>query len=183
RMGQRQPTRLARINKSTVLVGSITLVIAGLIMTSFTRPAQQIATAYGDLDPEIYPGAAQYFQEDTVPDAEPFPALEQIDDYWADYAKKRCGQQGGAGPGMTEVLVCEDEEAPETPTATIVLAGGSHAGHLEGAFKNLGRKYDWEVLVVTKTGCDFGIEEARPENMCAEWSDNFINWLYENSVD
>src|SRR5699024_8113326 len=119
----------------------------------------------------------------SVPDTEPFPPIESIDDYWADYAHKRCGQQGGDGPGMTEVLVCEDETAPESPTATIVLAGGSHAGHLEAAFKNLGKKYGWEVLIVTKTRCDFGIEEVKPENMCAEWSTNFVEWLNQNEVD
>lgn len=183
RAGQVRPTRRIHTNKSTIIIGASTLAITGLVMTAFTQPAQQVETAYGDLDPEIYPGAAQYFQTGPVQKAEPFPPVENIDDYWADYAKKRCGQQAGDGPGMLEVLICEDEDAPEHPTATIVLAGGSHAGHLEAAFKNLARKYGWEVLVVTKTRCDFGIEEDHPENMCAEWSDNFVEWLDENSVD
>src|SRR5699024_3336283 len=101
----------------------------------------------------------------------------------ADYTKRKCTQEHGAGPSRAEIIVCDDENAPDNPTATIVLAGGSHAGHLEGAFKALARKYDWEVLVVTKSRCDFGIEEQQPDTMCDTWSDNLVEWLQENDLD
>jgi peptidoglycan/LPS O-acetylase OafA/YrhL len=182
-LGQKRPQARTKTNKKIVAIGASVLVASGLVMTAFTQPTQEVDIAYGDLDPHLYPGATQYFQTEPVPDAEPFPPLDDIDNYYADYAYEKCGQKGGAGPGLAEVLVCDDKEAPESPTATIVLAGGSHAGHLEGAFKNLARKYDWEILVVTKSRCTFGIEDAHPDSMCVDWSVNFVEWLKHRDVD
>jgi hypothetical protein len=89
----------------------------------------------------------------------------------------------GNDPGTDVITVCEDDTAPDNPTATIVLAGGSHAGHLEGAFKTLGQQYGWEVLIVTKSSCVFGWEERSDQDMCGQWNYNFIEWVSDNDVD
>src|SRR5699024_9490264 len=117
------------------------------------------------------------------PEAEPFPSLADIEEYQPEYATNNCGQKLGNDPGTDEIIYCDDDAAPEHPTATIVLAGGSHAGHLEDAFKALGRKYGWEVLVVVKSSCVFGIEEKPDQSMCGKWNSNFITWLQDNDVD
>lgn len=89
----------------------------------------------------------------------------------------------GNDPGTDEITVCEDENAPENPTATVVLAGGSHAGHLEAGFKALGQKHGWEVLIVTKSSCVFGWEKQPDQSMCGQWNENFIQWLEDQEVD
>src|SRR5699024_9193128 len=114
---------------------------------------------------------------------EPFPAPEDAREYRQEYAKRACEQKMGEKPGTDEIKVCDDLGAPDNPTATIVLAGGSHAGHFEEAFKTLARKYNWEVLVVLKPACVFGGEEYPNQTMCGAWNENFINWLENNDVD
>lgn len=176
-----RPSRLRSTNKITVAAGVALIALAGTTTTALAPKPADIEASYNGLDETSYPGAAQYFNSQPLPKAEPFPALEQIDDYKADYTKRGCNQ--GPGPGRDEVKVCEDENAPENPTATVVLAGGSHAGHLEGAFKKLGQKYGWEVLVITKSRCDFGIEENLQDSWCDIWGDNLIEWFSANEVD
>src|SRR5699024_8035448 len=170
-------------NKPAVVTGVGLMVIGAIATTALSPSPKELDTAYEDLDPDLYPGAAHYFNTEPPPDTEPSPAIEDASDDVADYTKRKCTQEHGAGPSRAEIIVCDDENAPDNPTATIVLAGGSHAGHLEGAFKALARKYDWEVLVVTKSRCDFGIEEQQPDTMCDTWSDNLVEWLQENDLD
>lgn len=176
-----RPSRLRSTNKITVAAGVALIALAGTTTTALAPKPADVEASYNGIDEASYPGAAQYFNSQPLPKAEPFPALEQIDDYKADYTKRGCNQ--GPGPGKDEVKVCEDENAPENPTATVVLAGGSHAGHLEGAFKKLGQKYGWEVLVITKSRCDFGIEENLEDSWCDIWGDNLIEWFSANEVD
>lgn len=171
------------MNKMTVAVGVGLIAVLGVTTTVLAPKPANIDAGYEGLDESRYPGAAQYFESEPAPDVAPFPDIEQIDEYVADYTKRGCSQAHGKGAGRDEVAVCEDENAPENPTATIVLAGGSHAGHLEGAFRNLGQKYGWEFLVVTKSRCDFGIEEILEDSWCDVWSENLITWLNDNDVD
>lgn len=183
RAGKHGPVKQHFINRITVWAGASTLIITGLVMAPMTQASAQLDTTYGDLDPATYPGAAQYFMTDPVPDAEPFPALENVEEYKPAHLHRDCVQKMGDAPGTDEVTVCEDENAPEHPTATIVLAGGSHAGHYEAAFKTLARKYDWEVLIVLKSSCVFGWEQRPDETMCGQWNENFVTWLGDNDVD
>jgi hypothetical protein len=172
-----------RSNKSMVAIGTGLIVIAG-ITTSAASPAHEDNQASVEgLDEALYPGAAQYWSAGPVPVVDPFPALDRAADFRPAYTTKPCAQKMGQDPGTDEILVCEDESAPEDPTATVVLAGGSHAGHLEAAFKALGRKYGWEVLIVTKSSCVFGWEERPDQSMCGRWNENFITWLEEHEVD
>lgn len=142
-----------------------------------------MTSAYEGLDENVYPGAAQYFESEPTPDAAMFPAPDEAEAFKPEYTIKGCGQKMGQDPGTDEIMVCEDENAPDNPAATVVLAGGSHAGHIEAAFKTLGQKHGWEVLVVTKSSCVFGLEELPDQTMCGQWNENFINWLDENDVD
>lgn len=183
RQSQHTRTHAHRMNKTVVAAAAGFLLVAGTGSTLVLhQPQDHNAPTIADIDPD-YPGAAQYFTSENPPAAEPFPSIEDIEQYFPDYATRGCGQGHGQGPGKDEVMVCDDQDAPEDPTATVVLAGGSHAGHLEAAFKNLGHQHGWEVLVVTKSRCDFGIEEQLPDSMCDAWSSNFVDWLTERDVD
>lgn len=170
-------------NKATVALGIGLIALAGVTTTAFAPQPAALNFSYGGLDAAEYPGAAQYFLDESAEDIDFFPSLEDAVDYRPEYTKKGCSQKLGQDPGTDEVVVCEDENAPERPRATVVLAGGSHAGHLEAAFKNLGQKYDWEVLIVTKSSCVFGWEERDDQEMCGRWNENFIAWLGEREVD
>lgn len=182
RLGKKEPALQRRINRTTVVAGTSTLLIAGLTMSAFTQPPS-VDTAYGDLDPELYPGATVAMMDGEPPQADVFPAVENVEAYQPEYLDRDCAQLPGQEPGTDEVMVCEDEDAPEHPTATIVLAGGSHAGHLEAAFQTLAQKYGWEVLIIIKSGCSFGFEELPNEAMCESWNHNFIDWLQDHPAD
>lgn len=177
------PSKGLRSNKSAVVMGASGLAVSGIFMSILSPSLDDLNTTYADLDAELYPGAAQHFISGPVPDAEMFPGLDEIGQFKPDYVAKGCGQKVGQDPGTDEVTVCEDDEAPAKPTATVVLAGGSHAGHIEAAFKTLGEKYGWEVLIVTKSSCVFGWEERPDQSMCGQWNENFIEWLESHEVD
>jgi len=170
-------------NKTTVAFGASLLVISGITTSVFSPSLDSPDTSYDGLEQSQYPGAAEYLLSHSVPDLEPFPNLDDVSEFRPDYTRRGCGQKLGQDPGTDEITVCEDEDAPDKPTATIVLAGGSHAGHLEAAFKTLARKHGWEVLVVTKSSCVFGWEEKPDQSMCGQWNQNFIEWLGNNEVD
>lgn len=171
-----------RSNKTFVAIGTSLIAIAGISTTALSPSLDNLNTSYEGLDENQYPGAAQAFTSQPLPEADMFPALEEAEQFRPEYTNKGCGQKLGEDPGTDEITVCEDEDAPENPTATIVLAGGSHAGHLEAAFKTLGNKYGWEVLIVTKSSCVFGWEEQPDQTMCGQWNENFIDWLDNNDV-
>jgi len=170
-------------NRPVIIVGASTLAIAGVAMSAVAQPNADLDTTYGELDHSTHPGAAQYFISEQVPDAEAFPPVEEAKQYRPDYAVNGCGQTLGEEPGTDEIVYCDDPDAPESPTATVVLAGGSHAGHMEDAFRSLGAKYGWEVLVVVKSSCVFGIEDNPNQSMCGQWNENFVDWLDEYQVD
>jgi peptidoglycan/LPS O-acetylase OafA/YrhL len=182
RQDRRTSVQATRANKIVVAAAAGALLIAGTSSTVVLNQSQiSVADVHNDWDWETYPGAAQTFTTTPLPEAEPKPAFAGIEEHRPEYTKKGCGQKMGNDPGTDTVTVCEDDKAPDHPTATVVLAGGSHAGHLEGAFKTLGQQYGWEVLIVTKSSCVFGWEEEHPEEtMCGQWNDNFVQWLQQN---
>lgn len=168
----------SRSNKLTVAAGIALLAGAGVGTTALAPPP----SAPVDLDDV---DASDYLGDD--PDSNDsevfFPAPENARDYMPEYTMRDCRQEGGNAPGTDEITVCEDENAPVNPSATVVLAGGSHAGHLEAAFKKLGEEHNWEVLVVVKSGCIFGREELPDQEMCGSWNENFIHWLDTRDID
>lgn len=170
-------------DRPTVFAGISTLAVAGIVTSTLSPSPQALQATYGDLDSDLYPGAAVHFMSEDPPFADVFPAPEDAREYRQEYAKRACEQKMGENPGTDEIKVCEDLDAPDNPTATVVLAGGSHAGHFEEAFKTLGKKYDWEVLVVLKPACVFGGEEYENQTKCGAWNNNFIDWLDDNEID
>ena len=172
-----------RRNKYTVVAGVVTIGLVGVGTTAFAPTPPELKVAYEGLDADKYPGAAQAFQDEPPAEEEIFPEVEYAQDYMPEYVARGCRQEGNNVPGTDEVLICEDEDPPANPTATIVLAGGSHAGHFEAAFKALGDKYGWEVIVAIKSGCVFGLEENPDHWMCGQWNENFIEWLDTQDVD
>jgi len=183
RQDQRTRDHATRTNKIVVTTSAATLAVVGLSMTPLVQPNQQLDATFGDLDSQKYPGAAVQLQTGTLPEAEVFPAVEDAGQYRPQYALNDCGQSLGDDPGTDSIVYCEDDSAPEHPTATIVLAGGSHAGHMEEAFRALAGKYGWEVLVVVKSSCVFGLGDDSDASMCTQWNDNFVRWLTEHDVD
>lgn len=183
RIGKQSRKRGLWVNKHTVVAGVATMAIAGLATTVLSPSPQTLEATYGDLDSDLYPGAAVHFISEEPPAMDMFPVPENARDYRQEYAKRGCEQKMGENPGTDEIKVCDDLHASDNPAATVVLAGGSHAGHFEEAFKALGEKYNWEVLVVLKSACVFGGEEYENQTMCGAWNYNFIEWLDNNEID
>lgn len=138
-----------------------------------------------DWDWETYPGAMVTTPEysDTPVIDNYVPAVEDLRFERADVCGVACVTTVGNGPGLDEVNVCEDPDAPEDPTATIVISGGSHSVHWLAAYRALAAEHDWEALVVNKDACGFALSEAPDRADCQSWTDNYIEWLEENEVD
>lgn len=170
-------------NKVTFTAGVALIATAGITTTAFAPQPADLSFSHSEVNELEYPGATRYFLSEPPAEVDFFPSIENAADYKPEYISAGCGQKVGQDPGTDKVLVCEDLNVPENPRATVVLAGGSHAGHLEAAFRNLGEKYDWEVLIVTKSSCVFGWEERDDQEMCGNWNENFIEWLQMRDVD
>lgn len=168
--------------RNLLIVALTGMIVFGSVATWYTK-AHVDLEAFSELDPNIYPGAAVYFMDGELPEAEMFPAPTDVPEYYQEYQTAGCEQVMGNKEGTDEVLICGDSNAPSNATATVILAGGSHAGHFEAAFRALGKKYGWEVLVATKSACAFGTEARGENQMCGAWNENFIQWLEENDVD
>lgn len=173
-------------NKMMIAAGATAMLVGALVITPLTQANSNVEAhaAYDDLDSDTYPGADIAFWDDSreLPEADVFPAPEDAGEFVAPYFQQGCEQRWGDDPGTDVVLVCEDDDAPAQPTATIVLAGGSFAGHWETTFKSLAKKYGWEVLVLDKGGCPLGGEPS-PDSMCGKYNENLIEWLDDNDVD
>lgn len=173
-------------NKTMISAGAAAMLVGALVITPLTQTNSNVEahSAYDDLDSDTYPGADIAFWDGNreLPEADVFPAPEDAGAFVAPYFQQGCEQRWGDDPGTDEVLVCEDEDAPLQPTATIALAGGSFAGHWETTFKSLAKKYGWEVLVLDKGGCPLGGEPS-PDSMCGKYNENLIEWLDDNDVD
>lgn len=138
-----------------------------------------------DWDWETYPGAMVTTPEysDTPVIDNYVPAVEDLRFERADVYGVGCVTTLGNGPGLDEVNVCEDPDAPENPTATIVISGGSHSVHWLAAYRSLAAEHGWEVLVVNKDACVFAVSDDPDRADCQAWTDNYIEWLEENEVD
>lgn len=160
-------------------------VVSNHLLTAQQEADQQEESGY-ELDPEQYPGAmATVDDELDVPQVETYePYGEELASVQQDYVTKDCRQDGENEPGSYEVTLCEDPEAPENPSATVVLAPDSHAGHWEQTFRTLGREHNWEVKLAIKSGCNFsGVPNEPGNNYCHMWNDNFAQYLETEDVD
>lgn len=169
--GHARPAGLA-----TVSVAAGALVVGGVATTAYvqmtTAPAQE-GRAMAGVDGTLYPRADILQADDSAHDVEIYPELGGISRRVPEYARTDCHQPAGDQPGSGEVLVCEDAAQPQDPSKTIMLAGGSHAGHWHNAWIVLAEKHNWEVLVSTKGGCVFRANDPAEPSTCDDWNDQF----------
>lgn len=135
------------------------------------------------INTETHPGAMSISHDLPTVEAEPIPEVTELQRRLPEYTLQGCEQDGGDEPGTAEVTVCDDPEAPATPTARVVLAAGSHAGQWEDAVRAIGKTHGWEVLVAVKSGCVLRDDDDPESPMCQGWNDNFIDWVGEHDVD
>ncbi|PRZ18896.1 acyltransferase family protein [Nesterenkonia sandarakina] len=183
----RSPERPARTaGLVTLSLAAGTMVIGGVASTTYvqmTTAPQEDGMAMAGVDRMLYPGADIIHADDSARDVEFYPELGGISRRVPEYARTDCHQPTGDQPGTGEVLVCEDAAQPEDPAKTIMLAGGSHAGHWHNAWIVLAEKHNWEVLVSTKGGCVFRANDPAEPSTCDEWNDQFPEVLAERESD
>ncbi|GAA1109652.1 acyltransferase family protein [Nesterenkonia jeotgali] len=178
-----QPGRAGRM---TLRLAAGTLVIGGVgstVYVQMTTAPQQDGLAMAGVDRALYPGADIIQAESSTRDVEFYPELSGISHRIPEYARTDCHQPTGDQPGSGEVLVCEDAASPTDPEKTIVLAGGSHAGHWHNAWIILAERHNWEVLVSTKGGCVFRANDPAQPSTCDDWNDAFPEMLQARAPD
>ncbi|MCH8565419.1 acyltransferase [Nesterenkonia sp. LB17] len=184
---RRSPERPARkAGLVTLSLAAGTLVIGGVTTTTYvqmTTAPQEDGMAMAGVDRLLYPGADIIQADESALDVEFYPELGGISRRVPEYARTDCHQPTGDQPGTGEVLVCEDAAQPQEPAQTIMLAGGSHAGHWHNAWIILAEKHNWEVLVSTKGGCVFRANDPAETSTCDDWNDQFPEVLAEREPD
>ncbi|GAA4772206.1 acyltransferase family protein [Citricoccus nitrophenolicus] len=173
--------RQRKLNTISAAIAVVVLAAGGLVSTTSMQPARDTVPLADDWDWNTHPGATVEAAEDQLPDAEPVPSLEELPSVRPDYYSWGCMQPGTNDPGTDEIRVCEDPNVPEAPTATVVLAGGSHAGHWTEGIRPLAARYGWELLIVDRSNCPFGDQAVAGDELCGPWQDNFVEWLETNS--
>jgi hypothetical protein len=186
RQDRRTGHQATRTNKTVVVIAAGALLLAGTGTTLALHQAQnQVANVYENWDWETYPGAmATTDQYDNVPVVDQYlPAVEDLSSDLPEVYNQECIQTTGNGPGRDQVTVCEDPNAPENPTATVVISGGSHSVHWDEAFRTLANEYGWELMVVNKNACVLMDTDDPDSEDCNTWNDNYIQWLQNHDVD
>lgn len=177
--------------RDRLLVVAVLLVmlIGGTSATAGIRALEgQLPEGYSmeGVDRELHPGAAVTGEEGapSAPDGvEPIPDPLTLSQDAPQYYGEDCRQPPHGGMENTEVLVCEDEDAPEDPARTIVLAGGSHAGQWEHAWRILAEAHGWEVLIADKSACRLQSPTNPEGSSCHAWNANFLEWVEQAEVD
>jgi len=121
-------------------------------------------------------------------DAAFVPSIYEADqDRPAIYSTPRCVQQSGDGARKGEVLVCHrgpgGVSAPAT--RTVVLSGGSHAGHWYPALAGIAEQHGWDVVVVDKTGCRLAAPDSdlALRESCAQWNYDVVDVIADLAPD
>lgn len=185
-----QPSsKLQTFSDRWIAIAAITiLVIGGTGFTAAARHAEpDIPDGYAmsGVDRSEFPGAAAV--DPTVPyepeSAEFLPDVDVLSAIRPSYYEWDCRQDIGDAPGAGEVLLCEDPNAPADPAATIMLAGGSHAGQWHHAWQLLGEQNNWEIVIADKSSCIFTEIDNPEQDKCAEWNANFEDFIAEQQPD
>lgn len=95
--------------------------------------------------------------------------------YWV--PREECIQAAEDTPEAAEVLVCRDPEVTD-PSRKLVLTGGSHAEQWYPAYAAIARHQDWEIILVTKSGCQLTSNtgqhpeprDSLPDDSCQQWN-------------
>lgn len=181
RVGQHRRGR--KLDWTSLSAGVTAMAIGALIaFVQIPNDTERLADTM-EIDVGTHPGALSITDDLPVADAEPIPDVTELRQRLPEYTLRECQQKGGDEPGTNEVTVCQDLNAPEHPTARVVLAAGSHSGHWEDAVRAIGQANGWEVLVAIKSGCVFQDKNAENPGQCQLWNDNFIDWVGENNID
>ncbi|MCP2262982.1 Peptidoglycan/LPS O-acetylase OafA/YrhL, contains acyltransferase and SGNH-hydrolase domains [Promicromonospora thailandica] len=152
-----------------------TALVVGPVLALQAELRQQTAQAaaeFGVVD-TLHPGASALGTAEIVPAADLRPALDAAQaDKGPFFTDDRCVQEHGTGPGLGEALWC-DLHAPEHPTATVLLAGGSHTYQWADTFLQIARDNDWRLVLAGKGQCRVKhVPDA--EHGCLVWGDNVI---------
>jgi hypothetical protein len=180
RVGRRN---LRKLNIASAAIAVTALALGGAASTTAIQPVTREYAATVGWDAETYPGGSVDAGSTDVPGVDFVPAVEDLSSELPDYYDWGCRQSGSNAPGTEETLVCEDPDKPAEPTATVVLAAGSHAGHWTQGFRALAGQYGWELLIVDRPNCPLGIAVDPADTKCEPWQDNFIDWLGTADVD
>ncbi|MGO1182479.1 MAG: acyltransferase family protein [Micrococcaceae bacterium] len=173
-----------RFSKVVVTTAAGILAVCGIGTTlQVSNLGQKPSTVFTDWDWESYPGATTVSTNEPTPDVDEFlPDLSSVSALQPEYYEWGC-RQSPSDPGTGEVSVCEDPNDPVAPDATVVLAGGSHAGQWHPAWSALAEENNWRLLVVDRSGCTFRSVRQADDDACEAWNIRFLDWLEDNDVD
>lgn len=183
-----QPVSKARIREKTQLVSAAVLLIAAGTVSSLIliQQAPTIPEGYAmsGVDRSDYPGADAALR-DTASESssDPYPPLDLLSEDRSMYYSWGCHQSHENRPDTGEVTVCEDPHPPTEPKKTIMLAGGSHAGHWYNGLLLVAEQNDWELVVADKDGCRFRHTENVDTDACSRWNSNFAETVAEQEPD
>ncbi|MFI6427336.1 acyltransferase family protein [Promicromonospora sp. NPDC050880] len=167
----------------TAAVAATALVVVPVLglQADLREQTAEAAEEFGVVDTR-HPGASALGSAEVVPAADLRPALGAAQaDKGQFFTDGRCVQEHGSGPGLDEALWC-DLYAPEQPTATVLLAGGSHLYQWSETFLEIAREHDWRLVLAGKGQCRVKHVPA-PEHGCVLWGDNVIELARELQPD
>lgn len=173
-----------RFNKAAVTTAAGVVAVCGVGSTlQISNMGEKPSTVFSDWDWDAYPGATTVSTNEPSPDVDEFlPDLSSVSALQPEYYEWGC-RQSPSDPGTGEVPVCEDPNNPVEPDATVVLAGGSHAGQWHPAWSALAEENNWRLLVVDRSGCTFRSVQHADDDACEAWNLRFLDWLDTNDVD
>ncbi|GGE68212.1 acyltransferase family protein [Nesterenkonia cremea] len=183
-----QPAAVRALASRSLLALAASTLILGAAATSYGVQSTHVDRPDGfsmaGVDEEDHPGAAATTDGEFEPtEAEDFyPETDVLAEDESMYYDWGCTQDGD-GSGTGEVLLCEDPDRPENPDATIMLAGGSHAGHWHHALKILAAQNNWELVIADKSGCRFRHTKDVENDTCSQWNAGFQEFVTEQEPD
>jgi peptidoglycan/LPS O-acetylase OafA/YrhL len=176
------PTGRALVALAGAVTATALVVVPVLgLQADLQRQIAAAAAEFGQVD-RTHPGAAAIRATDTAPvtDLRPAPEAAQADKS-TNFTDPRCVQPGGSGPGYEEAVWC-DLHAPEEPTATVLLAGGSHMYQWSDVFLEIAQENDWRLVLAGKGECRVK-HVPDPQHGCVQWGDNVIELAAELRPD
>lgn len=183
-----QPAATRTVANRTLLALTSSALIVGAAVTSYGVQSTHVDHPEGfsmaGVDEEDHLGAAVTTdQTDEYTETGDFyPETDVLAEDQPLYYDWGCSQRGdGAGTG--EVILCEDPDKPENPDATVMLAGGSHAGHWHHALKILAEQNNWELVIADKGGCRFQHTDDVETDTCSQWNAGFQEFVKEQQPD
>ncbi|WP_370642754.1 acyltransferase family protein [Nesterenkonia sp. DZ6] len=178
-------TTLSTRVQLTRALGILVAAGAGIsIVLSQLTPAIPEGYSMAGVDRNLHPGAAEAMASaSSEPSPETFPSLDLLANDRSMYYSWGCHQTNENRPDTGEVLVCADPHPPAEPKKTIMLAGGSHAGHWYNGLLLIAEQNDWELLVSDKDGCRFRHTGDMESDACSRWNANFAKTVAEHEPD